>query len=88
MKLSTEFKYGILIFLGIGIYFLLMEALGLSDFIYLRILNVFIIIFGLNLTIKSNLKEGKHGYLTKSNFYSNNRFYRNCDWYFRTSFLS
>lgn len=63
MKLSTEFKYGILIFLGIGIYFLLMEALGLSKLYFLRILNVFIVIYGLNLAIKSNLKNGKLGYL-------------------------
>lgn len=63
MKLSTEFKYGILIFLGIGIYFLLMEALGLSQLYFLRILNVFIVIYGLNLAIKTNLKNGKVGYL-------------------------
>jgi hypothetical protein len=63
MKLSTEFKYGILIFLGIGIYFLLMEVLGLSQLYFLRILNVFIVIYGLNLAIKSNLKNGKVGYL-------------------------
>lgn len=63
MKLSTEFKYGILIFLGIGIYFLLMEAFGLSNLYFLRILNVFIVIYGLNLAIKTNLKNGKLGYL-------------------------
>ena len=63
MKLSTEFKYGILIFLGIGIYFLLMEAFGLSNLYFLRILNVFIVIYGLNLAIKANLKIGKLGYL-------------------------
>lgn len=63
MKLSTEFKYGILIFLGIGIYFLLMEVLGLSQLYFLRILNVFIVIYGLNLAIKTNLKNGKVGYL-------------------------
>jgi hypothetical protein len=63
MKLATEFKNGILIFLGIGIYFLLMEVLGLSNLYFLRILNVFIIIYGLNLTIKSNIKKGKTGYL-------------------------
>jgi hypothetical protein len=63
MKLSTEFKYGILIFLGIGFYFLLMEVLGLSQLYFLRILNVFIVIYGLNLAIKSNLKDGKVGYL-------------------------
>lgn len=63
MKLSTEFKYGILIFLGIGIYFLLMEVFGLSNLYFLRILNVFIVIYGLNLAIKANLKNGKLGYL-------------------------
>lgn len=63
MKLSTEFKYGILIFLGIGIYFLLMEVLGLSQLYFLRILNVFIVIYGLNLAIKTNLKNDKVGYL-------------------------
>lgn len=63
MKLSTEFKYGILIFLGIGIYFLLMEVLGLSKLYFLRTLNVFIVIYGLNLAIKTNLKNGKVGYL-------------------------
>ena len=34
---------GVLIFLGIGIYFLLMEALGLSREFYLRVLNLSLI---------------------------------------------
>jgi len=63
MKLSNEFKYGFLIFLGIGFYFLLMEVLGLSNLYFLRILNVIIIVYGLNLVIKSNLENGKTGYL-------------------------
>ncbi|WP_395063317.1 hypothetical protein [Flavobacterium sp.] len=62
MKLSNELKYGILMFLGIGFYFLIMEALGLSNLYFLRILNVLIIVFYLNLTIKANLKQGKTGY--------------------------
>lgn len=64
MKLSKEFINGFLIFLGIGIYFLLMEAFGLSKYYILRIFNVLIVIYGLNRTIKSNLKEGKTAYLS------------------------
>ncbi len=64
MKLSKEFVNGFLIFLGIGIYFLLMEAFGLSKYYILRIFNVLIVIYGLNRTIKSNLKEGKTAYLS------------------------
>ena len=63
MKLSNEFKNGVLISIGIGIFFLLMEVLGLSKYYLLRILNVFIIIYGLNRTIKSNIENGKKGYL-------------------------
>jgi hypothetical protein len=63
MKLSDEFKYGFLIFLGIGFYFLLMEVLGLSNLYFLRILNVIIVVYGLNLVIKTNLRNGKTGYL-------------------------
>lgn len=40
-----------------------MEVLGLSQLYFLRILNVFIVIYGLNLAIKTNLKNGKVGYL-------------------------
>lgn len=63
MKLSREVFNGYIIFLGIGIFFLLMEVLGLSKYYFLRIFNVFIIIYGLNRTIKSNLADGKTGYL-------------------------
>ena len=63
MKISKELKFGFLLFIAIGFYFLLMEALGLSDLYYLRILNIFIIIYGLNKIIKSNLSEGNKGYL-------------------------
>jgi hypothetical protein len=45
------------------VYFLLMELLGLSDVFYLRLLNIFIVIYFLNRTIKSNYNEGKMEYL-------------------------
>ena len=63
MKLSKELVNGFLIFLGIGIYFVLMDFFGLSKYYILRVFNVLIVIYGLNRTIKSNLAEGKKGYL-------------------------
>ena len=63
MTISKELNNGILIFLGIGIYFLTMELLGLSDVFLLRMLNIFIVIYFLNKTIKSNYSEGKTEYL-------------------------
>lgn len=63
MSISKELNNGILIFISIGIYFLLMELLGLSDVCYLRLLNIFIVIYFLNKTIKSNYNEGKVAYL-------------------------
>ena len=63
MNISKELNNGILIFVSIGIYFLTMELLGLSDIFILRLLNVFIVVYFLNKTIKSNYKEGKTEYL-------------------------
>ena len=63
MNTSKELNNGILIFILIGIYFLLMELLGLSDVFYLRILNIFIVIYFLQKTIRSNYLEGKTEYL-------------------------
>lgn len=62
MKLYRELQNGIIIFLAIGIYFLLMEVLGLSDRPYLRVMNLFIVIFGVNRTLKANFKENVNGY--------------------------
>lgn len=63
MNISKELNNGVLIFIGIGVYFLLMELLGLSDIFLLRILNIFIVVYFINKTIKSNYKEGKTEYL-------------------------
>ncbi|AWI27153.1 hypothetical protein [Flavobacterium pallidum] len=64
MKLSREFINGFIIFLGIGIYFLIMDALGLSSHFYLRVLNVFIVIYGVNRTLSQNYNDGIRGYNT------------------------
>ena len=63
MKFTKEMKYGFFMFLGIGSYFLFIEFIGLSKQYALRILNVFIVIYFLNKTIKANLAEGKKGYI-------------------------
>jgi hypothetical protein len=59
MKLPKEFYNGFIIFLGIGLYFLLMEVLGLADLFYLRLLNVLFVFYGTNRTLKTNFAEGK-----------------------------
>lgn len=64
MKFKREILNGILIFLGIGIYFIILELLGLSDQTYLRMLNIVFAIYGVNRTIKTNYETGIHGYLT------------------------
>ena len=63
MKNQVEIKNGILIFVGIGLFFLLMDLLGLADKNYLRILNAFIVLFGIMKTIKSNYSNGTNEYL-------------------------
>jgi hypothetical protein len=58
MKLPKELYNGFLIFIGIGIYFMLMEALGLADLFYLRAFNGLIVLYGTHRTLKSNFSEG------------------------------
>lgn len=63
MQVSRELYNGILIFIGIGIYFLCMELLGLSDVFILRLFNIVIVIYFVNKTIKANYLAGKVEYL-------------------------
>lgn len=64
MKLSRVFINGIIIFVCIGLFFLLMEAFHLSDQIYLRLLNFVFVIYGINRTIKQNYEDHVNGYFT------------------------
>ncbi|WP_264565877.1 hypothetical protein [Flavobacterium sp. N3904] len=59
MKVKKEIKNGFFIFITVGTYFLLMEFLGLSDLFYLRLFNVFFIIYAVNDTLKSRIAHGK-----------------------------
>lgn len=59
MKLPKELYNGVIIFIGIALYFVLMEVLKLSDQVYLRLFNILFIYYGVNKTLKSNVAEGK-----------------------------
>lgn len=58
MKLPKELLNGLIIILGIGLYFLVMELLGLADNHILRVFNVLFIFYGTNKTLKENYAEG------------------------------
>lgn len=66
MKLPKEFRNGFIIFLGIGLYFLLMILLGLGNITALRLLNVVFVFYGVNQTIKMNLNEGKNNFVSNA----------------------
>jgi hypothetical protein len=63
MKNVTELRNGFIIFLGIGLFFLTMDLFGLADKNHLRALNAFIVLYGINKTIKMNLNNGITDYL-------------------------
>ena len=59
MKISKEFQNGFLIVLGIAIYFLFMNLVGLSDVFYLRLFNTLFVLYGVNRTIMMNIHDGE-----------------------------
>jgi hypothetical protein len=64
MKMSRILINGIIIFVCIALFFLLMEVTHLSDQIYLRLVNFIFVIYGINRTIKLNFKDRIDGYFT------------------------
>lgn len=66
MKVKKEIKNGYYIFISIGIYFLLMELLGLSNLFYLRLLNTVFIVYAVNDTLKSRIAHGKKNFVTNA----------------------
>ena len=64
MKYTREFTNGFIIFLGISIYFLILEFLSLSDQYLLRLFNIVFVIYGINRTLKANHNQGILGYNT------------------------
>jgi Flp pilus assembly protein protease CpaA len=66
MKLPKELANGGIIFAGIALYFLLMNALGYADLFYLRIVNVFFVFYGVNKTIEMNVAEGNKTFIANA----------------------
>lgn len=66
MKISKEIYNGATIFVGISVYFLLMNALGFADVFYLRLLNIVFVFYGVNKTIQMNIAEGKKTFVTNA----------------------
>lgn len=64
MKLPKEFINAIIIFAGISIYFLVIDFLGLSNILWLRMVNVLFVFYGVTRTLSSNIAEGKTGYVS------------------------
>lgn len=64
MKYSRELINGFIIFLGIGIYFLILQFLGWSDIFLLRIFNIAFVVYGVNRTLQQNHVDGIRGYNT------------------------
>lgn len=66
MKLPKELLNGILIFVGIALYFLLMTILGYENVTFLRVFNIIFVFYGVNRTIQTNLAEGKKVFVTNA----------------------
>ena len=62
MKLPKELINAIIIFVGISAYFLLIDFLNLSDILWLRVLNVFFVWYGVTRTLSYNVEHGKKDY--------------------------
>ena len=66
MKAPKELINGILIFLGIGLYFLIVNALGHANHAFLRVFNILFIFYGVNRTIQMNLLEGETNFVNNA----------------------
>ncbi|WP_293875320.1 hypothetical protein [Flavobacterium sp.] len=64
MKIAKELSNGIIIFVGIGIYFLIIEFFGLSHLLFLKMLNTLFVFYGVNRTLQANFASGKSGYVS------------------------
>ena len=63
---KIEISNALLIFALLGLYFLALDAFGLSDIVFLRLFNGVIVLFGLNRVIQQKVNRGETGYF--SNF--------------------
>ena len=63
MKLPKELINAIIIFVGISAYFLIIDLLNLSDILWLRMLNVLFVWYGVTRTLSYNVEHGKKDYV-------------------------
>ena len=70
--IKTEWANGILMLMLIGIYFLIIEALGLTDNFYLRLVNIVLVATPVNLAIMQRAQSQESTYLSlfKSGVYT------------------
>ena len=66
MKLPKEVLNGFFIFIGIGLYFLLMNVLGFANVAFLRIFNIVFVFYGVNRTVQMNFAEGKNIFVSNA----------------------
>jgi hypothetical protein len=66
MKLPKEIYNGGIIFIGIGLYFLLMIVLWFENSTALRLFNVIFVFYGVKKTIDENLSEGKKNFVSNA----------------------
>jgi hypothetical protein len=59
LKQTNAITNGFIIFLLIGVYFVLLELLGLTDNFYLRFVNFIFVIYGVNSTLKKASRASK-----------------------------
>jgi len=62
MNVQRVIINGFIIYIGIALFFILMELVGWSDQVYLRLVNFIFVIYGVNKTIKSNYEDHTNGY--------------------------
>ena len=62
MKLSKEITNGLIIFIGISLYFFFMKLIGLEKLNYPRFLNIFIVFYGMNRTLQANKEQNLLGF--------------------------
>ncbi|MEO5777927.1 MAG: hypothetical protein ABIQ27_13565 [Flavobacterium sp.] len=62
MKLPKEIINALIIFAGISAYFLLIDFLNLSGILWLRMLNVLFVWYGVTRTLSYNVEHGKRDY--------------------------
>ncbi|HSD08118.1 hypothetical protein [Flavobacterium sp.] len=66
MKVKKEIKNGFYIFICIGVFFLLMEFLGLSNLFYLRLINTVFVVYAVNDTLKYRIAHGKKNFVSNA----------------------